>query len=732
VKPPAHILKVAVPAPLMALFDYLPPAGASALQPGQRVRVPFGNSARVGLIMATASASSLPANRLRRATSVLDEQPLLPADVLRLLAWSSRYYQHPPGEVFAAAVPKALREGGDPGGESRWLATAAGVAVAIGELRRAPAQQQLLAAIQRSDGGLSATELADVGGNGWRRAARALEARGWISVDRVPALLPMPVTVPDSPPMLLPDQQVAVSAVTGARAFTAFLLDGVTGSGKTEVYMRAIEPVLRAGRQALVLVPEIGLTPQLLHRFRSRFPVPIAELHSGLADGLRLAGWSAARDGTASIIVGTRSAVFTPLARPGLVIVDEEHDASFKQQEGFRYSARDLAVWRARELGVPLVLGSATPSLESIENARAGRYQRLSLPARAAARRQPSIHVIDLRRHQPTEGLATPLVAAIRRHLDAGGQALVYLNRRGYAPTLLCPGCGLIVHCERCDARMVLHRRQSRVTCHHCGAERRAPSTCPDCGRELLAVGQGTERLEEALAAAFPGEEIVRIDRDTTRRRGEIGRRLERVHSAEARLLMGTQMLTKGHDFPQVTLVAIVDADQGLFGTDFRSAERLAQAFIQVAGRAGRADRPGEVYLQTLFPDHPLLKLLIASGYASFADAALDERRLAGWPPYTCLALLRAEAAQRPPVMAFLSHAAAAGHERAAAGVRLLGPAPAPMERRAGRFRGQLLVHAPSRRALLSFLPGWRAAIDDLPSQRRVRWNLDVDPNELF
>jgi primosomal protein N' (replication factor Y) len=415
-----------------------------------------------------------------------------------------------------------------------------------------------------------------------------------------------------------------------------------------------------------------------------------------------------------------------------LLVVDEEHDTSYKQQDGFRYSARDLAVWRARKLGVPLVLGSATPSLESVENARSGRYERLLLAERAGTAGQPTVHLIDVRTHLPRDGLTQPLLAAIHRHLAADGQVLIFLNRRGYAPTLVCVGCGTVIGCERCDARMVLHQQRGRVTCHHCGSDRPAPADCPACHAELRPVGQGTERLEQALAREFPDHPMERIDRDTTRRRGEIERRLERVHSLEARLLLGTQMLTKGHDFPGVTLVGIVDVDQGLFGTDFRSAERLAQTFIQVAGRAGRADRPGEVYLQTLFPDHPLLRVLLTQGYGAFATLALAERQQAGWPPWSSLALVRAEATERPAVFSFLEATAALARTAAPSGLRVLGPAPAPMERRSGRYRGQLLLQADVRRDLQRFLPEFRAAVSTLPSQRRVRWSLDVDPSELF
>jgi primosomal protein N' (replication factor Y) len=728
-----QILEVAVAAPVMGVFDYLVPVAVEGpLLVGQRVRVPFGRGTRMGWLVGAKAVSELPEQRLRRVLSVLDAQPLMPPDLLRMLVWAARYYQHPLGEVLSAALPKALREGHALArGEPCWALSAEGRSADPDALRRAPAQLGIYLKLRASTAPVTAADL-DAVSSGWRRAVAALAARGWVTVSHAAALPPVADIRPDEPPTLTADQAQAVAQINATQGFRCFLLDGVTGSGKTEVYLRCIEQALAAGRQSLVLVPEIGLTPQLLERFQRRFPVPIALLHSGLSDGERLRAYTAASDGTAAIIIGTRSAIFAPLRYPGLIVADEEHDPSYKQQEGWRYSARDLAVWRARELGVPLVLGSATPSLESVENARSGRYTRLVLPSRTGAAGQPRVSLIDLRQHAAREGLTQPLLAAIRSHLDAGGQVLIYLNRRGYAPVLMCPGCGQVLECPRCDARMVLHQQRGQLACHHCGSERPVPAQCPDCAGELKPVGQGTERLERALAAAFPDQQIERIDRDTTRRRGEIERRLNRVRREEARILMGTQMLTKGHDFPRVTLVGIIDADQGLFGSDFRSAERLAQSFVQVAGRAGRAEHPGEVYLQTLFPEHPLLRVLISKGYAQFATLALDERRQAGWPPFTCLALLRAEASERAPVSAFLQAAAALARDQAPAGLNVLGPASAPMERRAGRYRGQLLLQAASRRELQLFLPGWRAALAEVETRRRVRWSLDVDPVDLF
>ncbi len=491
-----------------------------------------------------------------------------------------------------------------------------------------------------------------------------------------------------------------------------------------------IEMVARMGKQSLVLVPEIGLTPQLADRVKSRFETSVVTLHSGLSDRQRLVAWARARSGEARIVVGTRSAVFTPLPDLGLIIVDEEHDTSYKQQEGFRYSARDLAVIRARRDDVPVVLGSATPSFESLENARAGRYHRLALPKRAGGAKPPTVHVIDLRATSRQDGLSAPLREAMKTHLEEGGQVLLYLNRRGFAPTLMCPTCGEVAECRRCDARLVVHQKSARLACHHCGSSRPLDAHCESCDAEMIAVGQGTERVEEAIATSFPDWPAARIDRDTTRSASRLSRIFDDARSGAIKILLGTQMLTKGHDFHGVTMVGVIDADQGLFGTDFRSAERLAQTFVQVAGRAGRGQRRGEVYLQTHFPDHPLLRRLIGAGYGAFADDALEVRRQSGWPPYSYLALLRAEANETSRVFDFLNLARDAVGTRGS--VEILGPASAPMARRSGRFRGQLLIRADDRGSLHRTVAAMRAAFLGRTESRRVRWSIDVDPCELF
>jgi primosomal protein N' (replication factor Y) len=596
---------------------------------------------------------------------------------------------------------------------------------------RAPRQEALRGLLLGHPGGLTRAELRALGPPGWPAALRALSARGWAEA-RLDWPEP-PVRPAGVAPCPNPDQAAAVERIlAGGGAFAVYLLEGVTGSGKTEVYLRVIESVLDRGRQALVLVPEIGLTPQTLERFRQRLPVAVVALHSGLGDRERLSAWLAARDGRARVVVGTRSAVFVPLREPGVVIVDEEHDGSFKQQEGFRYSARDLAVVRARQEGLPLVLGSATPSLESLHNAGLGRYAHLLLPRRATGAGSPSLTLVDLRRRPVRHGLSEPLLAAVAGRIGRGEQSLLFLNRRGFAPALLCHDCGWVAPCPRCDAHLTLHRGAGVLRCHHCGAERGVPRECPTCrSPELRAVGSGTERLEVSLHDAFPTARIARIDRDSVRAKGALEAAFNRVRAGEADILIGTQMLAKGHDFPRVTLVGIVDADGGLFSADFRASEHLAQRILQVAGRAGRGERPGEVLIQSHFPDHPLLRALLAEGYPGFAARALAERRAAGLPPLAFAALLRAEAAGAGVATGFLDEARAAFLARAGPTLQVLGPVPAPMERRAGRRRSQLLLIAPSRGVLHRALDEALPAIDALDSGRGVRWSLDVDPVEL-
>ncbi|WP_435100957.1 primosomal protein N' [Arhodomonas sp. AD133] len=728
------VARVAVPGPLPAPLDYRVTGPVPAT--GARVRVPLGRRQVVGVVTALADVSDVPANRLRGLTDILDDQALLPAELLDFVLWAAGYYHYAPGEALATALPAGLRQGRAAATSRKtvWRITESGRAAQVDALaRRAPRQAALLTRLQAL-GTVSAAHFPDADGD-WRGGLTRLVEKGFaeaLGVDD-PGLIQGERRADTRLPLLNEAQAAAVAAIHDARGFTPLLVEGVTGSGKTEVYLHAIERALAHGTQVLVIVPEIGLTPQLLDRFARRLAARIAVLHSGLAAAERLDGWLAARDGLADVVIGTRSAVFTPLARPGLIVVDEEHDASLKQQDGFRYSARDLAVVRAQRLDVPVVLGSATPSLESLHNARRGRYRHLHLPQRAGGAAMPRFHLLDLRGRPLQDGLSSALIERVRAHLDDGGQALLFLNRRGFAPTLLCHECGWLAECDRCDARLTYHRHRRRLHCHHCDHERPIPRQCPDCGSlDLRPVGQGTERVGEAVQAAFPDTPMVRIDRDSTRRKGAFEAQMAAALRGDARILLGTQMLAKGHHLPDVTLVAIVDADQGLFGADFRAPERLAQLIVQVAGRAGRAERPGEVVIQTHHPEHPLLQVLIHAGYRRFAEDALLEREAAGLPPFSAMALLRAEAVDATAPRAFLERAREQAVETGVNGVHLLGPIPAPMERRAGRYRAQLLLQAARRADLQTLLGRWASRLGSLRESRRVRWALDVDPAEML
>ncbi len=722
--------------PLSREFDYLPPVNGPVPETGCRVWAPFGRRRQVGLVLAHAAQSSLPAAKIRAAGEVIDETPLLSPAELRLLRFTSSYYHHPIGEVVAAALPALLRQGRSlyPSVETV-SATDTGEAADIQSLaKRAPRQAELLQVLIDAGGdGCEADRLTEEL-PGWRRAAQGLFDKGYAArFDTRAADFDERCAVETSPaPQLNDDQQAAMGALRSSDRFAAYVLDGVTGSGKTEVYLARMRDVIERGMQVLVLVPEIGLTPQLVNRLRRRLGIEPAVLHSGLPDIRRLAAWRAARSGAARLVVGTRSAVFTPLKRPGLIVVDEEHDPSFKQQEGLRYSARDLAIARAKQLDVPVILGSATPTLEMLQHCREGRYQHLTLPARAGGALPPSMHIIDLARSPATDGLSEPLVEAIRRHLDAGGQALIFLNRRGFAPTLICGSCGHVAGCHRCDSRLTVHARRNELRCHHCGASRPLEPACGECGAAVTPLGEGTERLEEALRDRFPDGVITRVDSDSTQQRGSIEEILGQAKHGNANILVGTQMLSKGHHFPNLSLVGIVNADQGLFGTDFRSGERLAQAILQVAGRAGREARAGEVLVQTAFAGHPFWQLLIEGGYQRVAEEALTEREQTGWPPFTRLALLRAAAHRHGDALAFLDEARRRVDGMRAAGLRVLGPVDAPMARRAGRFRAQLLLQSTSRQALHSVLDKLRPGLEEHKAGRKVRWSIDVDPIELF
>ena len=718
------ILRVALSVPLDRLFDYASNGVDAA--PGARVLVPFGRRDVVGVAVEYADGTDLAPDRLKPAMRALDAAPLLDAELMSTLRRAARYYQHPLGEVLHAALPAALRSPRPlpaPVADQLALTTAGETARNDPKRRRGTRIDALLERL--ANGPVAMSEL-DAVLPGWRPSSLVPLKRGWIERTAQAAIARKPIAGPP----LNDAQRAAADAIVASRGFAPFVLDGVTGSGKTEVYLAAIVACLARGEQALVLLPEIALTPQALRRFRERLGIDVAALHSGLGEIERARAWLAAASGEAKVVVGTRSAVFVPLARAGVLIVDEEHDASYKQQEGFRYHARDLAVLRAQALGVPIVLGSATPSLETLANVAAGRYTSLRLPHRAGLAQPPALHVIDLRRKPLAHGLAPETLDRIAATVARGEQALVFKNRRGYAPVLLCHDCGWSAQCPDCERALTLHQASRRLRCHHCGHAAPVPRACPDCGGLAIhPIGQGTERLEEALRARFPDVPIVRVDRDTTRGRRARDALLDNLPTAGARILVGTQMLAKGHDLPHLTLVVVVGVDEGLHSVDFRAGERLGQLVVQVAGRAGRAERPGTVILQTHDPAHPLLAVLINGGYRALSAQLLEERRDAGLPPFTHFALLRAEAKQSAKLDAFLAKAAEAigGTE-----ISVHGPMPAPMPRRAGVLRAQILIEAAERTTLQAFLAHWLDTLREMPEGKALRWSIDVDPVDLY
>ncbi len=718
-------VQVAVDVPLHGTFTYR--AGKPVL-PGQRVIIPFGRRTVCGIVANGIPHEGVDPDKLKSIDTVLDGLPPLPDAFLDMVDFAARYYHHPVGQALFTALPTALREPRDPvmPDESYYRLTDLGLSL------EPPLRQRKRHALWQAlcDGPMPLAAIKE-----WVPRAGALVAdwlaEGVLQREAPPAL---PFAVADSP-ALTEEQDSALQALQAAHGYEAFVLQGITGSGKTEVYLRHIAGVLASGRQVLILVPEINLTPQLVNRFAQRFPnTRMALLHSELADGERLRAWVDAWQGRADIVIGTRMAVFVPLPRPGLIIVDEEHDSSFKQQDGLRYHARDLAVWRARRDQVPIVLGSATPCLETLANVEAGRYRRLSLTRRAhAAARLPTIHLLDVRHLKRVEGLAEPAIQALRQRLVRKEMSLVYINRRGFAPVVACTDCGWISGCPCCSARLVVHLLERVLRCHHCGHEEPVPRACPSCGNiDIKPLGEGTQRLESALERMFPEARILRIDRDTTQRKHAWDGIYQQIHAGEVDMLVGTQMLAKGHDFGALSLVVVLNADGGLYSADYRASERLFAQLVQVAGRAGRADAPGDVLVQTQWPEHPLYQALKANDFDGFAQTQLGERAAAGFPPATFQAVLRADAPSLGEACRFLD-AVAAGLAGQYPEVLVSGPAPALMMRLANRERAQLILESARRPALHAALDAAAHVATDLArtASRTLRWSLDVDPQEM-
>ena len=729
---PANILKVALDVPLDRLFDYLD--DGNAVDIGQRVLVPFGRRSVVGVVVGISDTSEFALEKLKTIINVFKDEQSLDAETFSLIRFCADYYQYPFGQALLASLPARLRQTEPATARKQFLygLTPQGEQTNEDEIpARQSVQRKVFGALKQAK--MSESALKEISSS-WRKAIEIFQQQGWVHAEQVLAGFGSSNAAVASPALNDEQSNAVASVVASAAEFKPFLLHGITGSGKTEVYMQILQQMLADNDgQALVLVPEINLTPQLEARFRNRLPhLPLVSLHSNLSESERLQNWRLAQSGQARIIIGTRLAVFTPIPKLKIVMVDEEHDGSYKQQDSMRYHARDVAMVRAQRAKVPIVMGSATPALETWQNAQTGKYSLLSLNHRAVAQSAlPNIRCVDTTKQESTNGLTPVLVNAMRERLEKGEQSLLFINRRGYSPVLLCNACHWIAPCMRCSSRLVVHLKQGRLRCHHCGHEQKIVRQCPSCGNaDLHPTGHGTQRLEETLKQLFPSARIQRVDRDSTSRKEALNDILTAVHDNKIDILVGTQMLAKGHDFPNLTLVGVIDTDSALFSPDFRASERLFAQLMQVSGRAGRAEKPGEVLIQTTFPAHPLFNALRSQDYPAYAQTLLQEREMAQFPPFCYLALLRAEASNYRDVEGFLNLAFEAARKLSSQ-VLTYDPMRSQMEKLKGMERGQILMQAHQRGALQKLLATLTPQLRDSKLGAKVRWSVDVDPMEF-
>lgn len=734
------LIRVALPVPLNRYFDYLLPDYFAAVK-GARVRVPFGKQSKIGIVVDFPETSDIEPEKLKPIKEVLDLESVFDDEMFSLLNWAAKYYHAPIGEVLSSALPVKLRQGDSTERvqPDYFIVTETGrAALDSGELKRAKKQQDLLNELTQFVSFFEKPTACSPA------VWKGLLEKGFIEKIDIPftpqawqeKLGNQPLVNSQNRLKLNKQQTLVVSRLSVRNGFETFLLNGVTGSGKTEVYLQAIETALNRGEQVLVLVPEIGLTPQTIQRFKARFNVEMGVLHSNMNETERLNAWLRAKNGESAIVIGTRSALFTQFQNLGLIIIDEEHDGSFKQQDGWRYHARDLAVIRAKNLNIPIILGSATPSLESVQNVQKGKFTELMLTARAGNAQQVSQQIIDLKTQRVTAGLSEQLLAKMKTHLAKGNQVMLFLNRRGYAPVLLCHECGWVCECPACDKPYTYHQKQRVLRCHHCSSQRVIPRQCGHCGStNLVTTGLGTEQLEQVLGEQFPDYKISRIDRDSTARKGALENHLTDIREGKSQILIGTQMLAKGHHFPNVTLVAIINVDSALFSTDFRAEERLAQLYLQVSGRAGRAEKQGEVILQTHYPDHPLLKSLVEKGYADFAVEALKMRQLMSLPPFSSQVLFKATSKNSEQAVQFLqelaNYFAARANELGLKDLQIRQPFSAPLAKKAGYYRWLLLIQHPSRMAIQKLLSLFDAEKEQLAIPSTMKLAMDIDPMDI-
>ena len=728
------ILKVALDVPLYKLFDYqLNKKNSTKPSIGSRVLVPFGKQKKVGVIIDIVNRSSVAKSKLKECISILDENPIFEKKQLDFIHFASNYYQYPLGRVLYAAMPGNLRKGKS---LTKFIdsivITDNGKNVDLDNLKKRAPKQAALMSILMENHTLDSNGLSNIFPE-WKKYSKRPIEKNWIKIEQIiESHKDIQKLDKNTKGLALnSEQKKAILDVKKSSTFNTFLLDGVTGSGKTEIYLSLISDVIERGQDALILVPEIGLINQLNRRIEVRLGIKPSQYHSGLTENERFITWKKIQESKTRIILGTRSAILAPFKNLGLIVVDEEHDISYKQQEGFRYSARDLAVMRAKNFNIPIILGSATPSLESFNQHVNNKYKYLTLKKRAGNAKMPSMHLIDLNKGHSEDGLSKLLIKSMNEHIENDGQILVFINRRGYAPTLICKTCNFIAECSRCDSRMTLYLSKKLLLCHHCNYKEKYKNSCIKCDSEMIALGQGSQRIEDSLKKHFPNEQILRIDSDSTQQKNSLDEALEKAKAGKAKILVGTQMLSKGHHFSSLSLVVVVNADQGLFSNDFRGSERLAQNIIQVAGRAGREKKKGQVIIQTEYPDHPFWPLLFQGGYKEIVEMTLMDRKSANWPPYSFIVLIRAQSHRKKYTWSFLEEAKKILISQKP-NFSILGPVSAPMEKKASHYRGQLLLQSEGRKSLNQTLKMFIDEIERKKFVRRVKWSIDVDPIELF
>ena len=728
------ILKVALDVPLYKLFDYQQNKKNSTKPSiGSRVLVPFGKQKKVGVIIDIVNRSSVAKSKLKECISILDENPIFEKKQLDFIHFASNYYQYPLGRVLYAAMPGNLRKGKS---LTKFInsivITDNGKNIDLDSLKKRAPKQAALMSILMENHTLDSNGLSNIFPE-WKKYSKRPIEKNWIKIEQIiePHKDTQKLDKNTKGPALNSEQKKAILDIKKSSTFNTFLLDGVTGSGKTEIYLSLISDVIERGQDALILVPEIGLINQLNRRIEVRLGIKPSQYHSGLTEKERFITWKKIQESKTRIILGTRSAILAPFKNLGLIVVDEEHDISYKQQEGFRYSARDLAVMRAKNFNIPIILGSATPSLESFNQHVNNKYKYLTLKKRAGNAKMPSMHLIDLNKGHSEDGLSKLLIKSMNEHIENDGQILVFINRRGYAPTLICKTCNFIAECSRCDSRMTLYLSKKLLLCHHCNYKEKYKNSCIKCDSEMIALGQGSQRIEDSLKKHFPNEQILRIDSDSTQQKNSLDEALEKAKAGKAKILVGTQMLSKGHHFSSLSLVVVVNADQGLFSNDFRGSERLAQNIIQVAGRAGREKKKGQVIIQTEYPDHPFWPLLFQGGYKEIVEMTLMDRKSANWPPYSFIVLIRAQSHRKKYTWSFLEEAKKILISQKP-NFSILGPVSAPMEKKASHYRGQLLLQSEGRKSLNQTLKMFINEIERKKFIRRVKWSIDVDPIELF